>query len=322
MTVPVSSIAKAVVLTELSGVADGRARQLIDDFGSPAAVHEATLEDFEDYHYIDAETFADLQSLDDDLSRVEADLRECRDRGIGLIPFFDKRYPDRLKAVSGPLLLYARGNLSLIHHQDSVGFTGTREASAQAVEWTKETAEELAEAGRVVISGGATGIDTAAHHGALAADGDTIVVLGTGIDVPYPETNESLFERIVEENGLILSQRPPDAGPSRSGFLTRNKTLTGLSHTVTVVATDGSGGTMSTYEDATDQGRLVVCPDPELQLEPTGGIEGILEENGAEAVRDAEEILSVQGESMADTSTDETTSEQEQTGQVKFDDFS
>jgi DNA processing protein len=238
-----------------------------------------------------------------------------------LIPFFDNRYPDRLKTISGPLLLYGRGNLSLIHKKDSIGFTGTREASAQALEWTKETAKELAKAGRVVISGGATGVDTAAHHGALDAGGDTIVVLGTGIDVPYPETNESLFERVVKENGLILSQRPLGSGPTRSGFLSRNETLTGLSHTVTVVATDGSGGTMSTYEDSVDQGRLVVCPDPELQLNPTEGIEGILDKNGAETVRNAKEILSAQRISMEEPPTDEIRSKQEETNQVDLEEY-
>jgi len=232
------------------------------------------------------------------IEELEAQFVDCQKRDIGLIPFFDDRYPDRLAAVSGPLLLYARGNISLIHHEDSVGFTGTREASAEAVAWTKETAKTLAASNRVVISGGATGVDTAAHQGALESDGDTIVVLGTGIDVPYPKNNEQLFERVVNEGGLLLSQRQPQASPSRSGFLNRNQTLTGLSQAVTVVATDGSGGTMSTYQDATTQDRLIFCPDPELGLEPTGGIKQILQDEGAIPVTTAAEMLAYQDRNM------------------------
>jgi len=321
MTASVSSIAKAVALTDLSGVADGRAKQLIRDFGSPEAVFEAPLNAFEEYHYIDESTYNDLQALDELIPALETRYEHCRNRNIGLIPFFDPRYPERLQSVSGPLLLYARGKMSLIHHPDSVGFTGTREASDDAVKWTKQTAYDLADEGRVVISGGATGIDTAAHEGALDANGDTIVVLGTGIDVPYPADNEELFERIVDSGGLLLSQRPPDAEPSRSGFLNRNQTLTGLSHTVSVVATDGTGGTMSTYDDATDQGRIVVCPDPDLELTPTAGIEDILEDDHTTAVHNAADIIARQHAAIRDSASERQTAESQENKQVRFDDF-
>lgn len=321
MSVNIRKIAKAVALTELSGVADGRAKQLIADFESPEAVYNASIEDFQEYHYIDSDTYSNLQELDNEIESLKNRFQECLNRNIDLIPSFGPRYPDRLKSVSGPLLLYARGNVSLLHSTNSIGFTGTREASAQAVEWTKETAEFLADSGRVVISGGATGIDTAAHHGALAVGGDTIVVLGTGIDVPYPESNETLFERIVDNSGLILSQRPPDAKPSRSGFLSRNKTLTGLSQTVSVVATDGSGGTMSTYEDAVGQDRVIVCPDPELELNPTEGIEQILDEGEAIPIQHANEILAIQGDSSKNSNTRESGTTGEKTGQMNFDEF-
>jgi DNA processing protein len=321
MSVSTEKLAKAVALTELSGVADGRAKELIHDFGSPEAVYEATFEDFQDYYYIDDSTYNDLQNIDNEIETLENRFEECLDRNIELIPEFDSRYPDRLKSVSGPLLLYARGNVSLLYSNNSIGFTGTREASTQAVKWTKEIAEFLADSDRVIISGGATGVDTAAHHGALAADGDTIVVLGTGIDVPYPESNEALFERIVDNNGLILSQRPPDAKPSRSGFLSRNKTLTGLSQTVSVVATDGTGGTMSTYEDAVNQDRAIVCPDPELELNPTEGIEQILQEDGAIPITDPNEILAMQRDGNNSLNIKESESKPDKTDQMKFDQF-
>ncbi len=321
MTVALNLIAKTVALTELPGIADGRARQLIEAFGSPEAVYNASFDSLSEYHYINDTTYEKLSKLDSVIEELEERYATCQDQGIGLIPFFDDRYPDRLNAVSGPLLLYARGKISLIHHKDSVGFTGTRKASAEAVEWTKETSRTLAESGRVVISGGANGIDTAAHQGALEAEGDTIVILGTGINVPYPKGNNTLFEHTVDKGGLLLSQREPHAGPSRAGFLNRNQTLTGLSQAVTVVATDGSGGTMSTYKNACTQDRSVFCPDPELGLEPTTGIEQILRENGATPVVRAEEILAYQNREM-DAENDTVDNSEKNTGEGSSDQFS
>lgn len=323
MTTSIKTIAKAVALTELSGIADSRAKKLIDDFESPEAVYDASLSEFSEYHYIDEATYEALQSHEATVRQILSELDRCRQNGVDLIPIFDDQYPDRLKNVSGPLLLYAQGNTELLSRDDSVGFTGTREASEEATDWTHKVAADLATEDRVIISGGATGIDTAAHSGALDAAGKTISVLGTGINVSFPEENEQLFERIVDNDGLLLSQRRLDAGPSRSGFLNRNATLTGLSHAVVVVATDGTGGTMSTYSDAKSQERLIFCPDPELQLEPVAGIEQIAAEE-AIPIHRYEEILANQDRTKNSTGTDEPDADSSDIGrgQSSIDDFS
>lgn len=322
MTTSIKTIAKAVALTELSGVADSRAKKLIEDFGSPEAVYNASLAELSEYHYIDESTYEVLQSHEATVSQILSELDRCRQNGINLISIFDDQYPDRLKAVSGPLLLYAQGNTALLSRDNSVGFTGTREASEEAVDWTRTIAADLAAEDRVVISGGATGIDTAAHSGALDAAGKTISVLGTGIDVPFPKENEQLFERIVDNDGLLLAQRRLGAGPSRTGFLNRNATLTGLSHAVVVVATDGTGGTMSTYSDAKSQERLIFCPDPELQLEPAAGIEQIAAEE-AIPIHRYEEILANQDrfKNLTDTDGTDSVSSDTNRGQSSIDDF-
>lgn len=290
MSVNPEKIAKAVALTQVSGIADGRAKELITELGSPSAVHNASYEKFEKFYYVDEETYDEIKSLQPVINELENRFAECIDRGIHLIPIFDTRYPKRLKSVSGPLLLYAQGDVQLLSRKNSIGFTGTREAEKSAKEWTKETAQTLASNGHVVISGGARGVDSAAHRGALNAGGDTIVVLGTGIDVPYPEANEELFDVVVDQEGLVLSQRKPNAGPSRVGFLNRNQTLTGLSKSVIVVATDGEGGTMSTYENAKQQERSIFCPNPN-KVDHSDGIKQILDESEAIEVDTAEDIL-------------------------------
>jgi DNA processing protein len=319
MTTSIKTIARAVALTELSGIADSRAKELIRDFGTPNAVYEASLDEFSEYYYVDESTYDTLQSHDTTIRQILSELERCRQNGIDLIPSFDDRYPDRLEAVSGPLLLYARGNTSLLSSEDGVGFTGTREASEDAVNWTRDLAADIAAEDRVIISGGANGIDTAAHVGALDTEGKTISVLGTGINVPFPKENKQLFKRIIDNNGLLLSQRRPDAGPSRSGFLNRNATLTGLSHSVVVVATDGSGGTMSTYSDAKSQERLIFCPDPELGLQPVAGVKQISTDE-AIPIRRYEEILAHQDQDIEQTETDDTHPDMN-SGQASIDDF-
>lgn len=293
MTWSSKRIAKAVALTELPGVGHSRAIELLEEFGDPQSVFAASKGALADYHYIDDTTYNQLQNLDPTVTELQNRFEQCREEGIHLIPVLDDRYPEQLQSISGPILLYARGNVDLLDAKMGVGFTGTRDASDEAVEWTQEVANTLADEGRVIISGGATGIDTAAHKGALNAGGDTIVVLGTGINVAYPEENEFLFTEIVNRGGLLLSQRPPNAKPSRAGFLNRNATLTGLSHSVAVVATDGTGGTMSTYNDARSQGRSIFCPDPDLELAPVEGIKKIARAD-AIPIRRGEEILAYQ----------------------------
>lgn len=320
MTLSTEEIARTLALTEISGIADGRAKELVSDFGSAEAVLAASPSELEEYHYINDEAIEHIENIDADVADWAARLESCREEGIKLISVFDDRYPDRLKQVSGPLLLYAKGDTELLTETDAIGFTGTREASEDAVTWTRNTATRLAEEGRTIISGGAEGIDSAAHLGALVRTGKTIVVLGTGINVPYPPENETLFERVVDEGGLLLAQRPPDASPSRAGFLNRNVTLTGLSDAVTVVATDGSGGTMSTYSDAKSQERQVFCPDPELELEPIKGIEKISNEV-AIPVRRAEEILAYQDNRESDMTSDPEEIPSTK-GQSSIDDFS
>lgn len=295
------TIAEALALTEISGIASGRVRALVNDFGGLKAIYSAEDDDLLDYHFIDVETITQIRSLEETIVEWEDRLETWRENGIELVFFLEDSYPQQLTEAGGPLLLYCRGDTSLLQ-EGGIGFTGTRSASDQAIEWTRDIAEQLGQR-EVIISGGALGVDGAAHKGALDAGGETIVVFGTGLNVPYPEAHEPLFDKVVEEGGLLVSQRPPDAGPSRSGFLKRNETLTALSDAVTVVATDGSGGTMATYRNAKEQGKQIYCPDPELKLQPVGGIREIANEE-ATPIQEVAEILTEQVESE-DTADDE-----------------
>lgn len=268
------TLSKIVALTELDGVGNKRALELYRSFSNVESLYRSRLAAFEEFHYIDAATHNQLQTLDTTIEKYQRLFRDCEAHDIDIIGFEDDSYPSQLLEYHAPLALYVRGRVNLLT-KPSVSFTGSRETDSDGQKWARETSKRLADEGYVIVSGGAIGADTAAHEGAIEVDGETVVVLGTGIRQPYPEENVGLFETIVENGGAVISHRRPEAGPSRAGFLNRNKTNSGLSKGIVVVATDGSGGTMSQYSDAKSQEKQIFVPDSTLGLEPAAGVKEI-----------------------------------------------
>lgn len=283
------NLSRLIALTELSGVGDKRAVQLYQSFDSLKNLFSAELEAFDQFHYIGEENIRELRNLESTIQRYEKLFRQCEEAGISIIGIEDPLYPDDLRDYHSPLVIYAKGNTDLLN-RSSISFAGSRDTDINGQKWTSDVAERLAD-DYVIVSGGATGADAAAHKGALQACGETLVVLGTGVENWYPEENEELFNRILDEGGLIISHQTPDTGPSREGFLHRNKTNSGLSEAIVLIATDGSGGTMSQYSDAVSQEKPVFAPEPEMGFEPTDGIREIVESEEAKPITSAEEIL-------------------------------
>lgn len=282
------SLAELRSLTDVSGIGDRRATALYRQFDSVAAMANAPLEQFDDFHYVDANTLAEIRDLDHAIESYRETFDELRQSGTALVGIEDARYPDELREAHAPILLYARGNVSLLGER-GVTFSGSRETETRGCEWTRTVASNLADS-YVIVSGGATGVDTAAHRGALDADGDTIVVYGTGLNSPYPSENAPLFEEIVESGGLLVSERPVDAGPDRHGFLQRNQTNAALGDAVVIPAAAQSSGTMSQFEDARAQDRPVFVPDQALEFTPTDGIATMRESEGVTSVSEASDV--------------------------------
>lgn len=166
----------------------------------------------------------------------------------------DALYPAALARLPRPpALLYALGVTSLLE-QRLVALVGARAALREGVETAERLAGELAQAGLVVISGGAIGIDAAAHHGCLAAGGGTVVVLGNGLDRPYPARNRPLFRRCLEGGGLLLSPFPTGTPPRRNHFPQRNGIIAALARVVVVVEAGPASGSLQTAAWATRLG--------------------------------------------------------------------
>lgn len=170
----------------------------------------------------------------------------------------DPEYPALLKMIpQAPPALYVAGNPDLLR-TPCIGIVGARKASPYGEWCAGELGKKAAEYGITVVSGMAAGIDAKAHWGALLGGGKTIAVLGSGVDVCYPESNRNLYERIRKE-GAVISEYPPGFSPSRTTFPARNRIISGLSRGVVIVEAALKSGSLITAEHAVKQGREVLA---------------------------------------------------------------
>ena len=198
------------------------------------------------------------------VERVEAELAAGARVGARLILLGDADYPDMLAAVDPPPpLLWARGDIALLS-RPCIGVVGARIASAGGQRIARGLSQQLGEAGHVVVSGLARGIDAAAHQGALPTG--TVAVLGGGVDDIYPAENADLYRQVVE-HGCIVSESPVGARAQARDFPRRNRIISGLSRGVIVVEAEIRSGSLITARLANEQGRDVFAV-PGSPLDP------------------------------------------------------
>ena len=210
--------------------------------------------------------------------------------GLRLLTFDDPQFPARLAAIPDPpLLLFVQGSVESLS-LDSLAIVGGREASGAGQRFATGMAEQLANAGLTIVSGLAVGIDTAAHIGALKGRSPTIAVLGSGHERLYPSRNASLANRICEQGGAVISEYPPQFGPTRYRFPERNRIVSGLAHGVLVIEAREKSGSLITASYALEQGREVMAvPGPVTSHLSRGG--HALIRDGAGLVEDAKDVL-------------------------------
>jgi DNA processing protein len=173
----------------------------------------------------------------------------------------------------------------------SVAVVGGRRASPLRRAAARSLAAGLASAGWCVVSGGAVGVDAAAHTGALDAAGGTVVVLGCGLDVPYPRANGGLFARVRAAGGTLLSEHPPGTGPRAAHFLPRNRLIAALAAAVVVVEAAEGSGSLSTARAAGSRGAGRVLVLPGAPWDPGAAGCNQLIRDGATLVRSLPDIL-------------------------------
>ena len=224
------------------------------------------------------------------LKEEEKILNYCYKNNIGIISYFDKEYPNKLKKInSPPIILFYKGNIQLLNKR-GISVVGSRKSSLKALEWTNNICKDLIEKEYVIISGGAKGIDFIAHNSALNNKGHTICVLGCGLNNIYPKENKQLIEKI-EKEGLILTEYSPNKKVNRFSLLERNRITSGLGEKLLIIASNADGGSMSQFKVGVLQKKEIFVPDLSLSLEPNEGIKEIIKNKQGLPILNSKDIF-------------------------------
>jgi len=223
---------------------------------------------------------------------VETIVREIAESNGNFITDEDREWPHQIRdLITPPIGLIVRGN---IYDCNSVAIVGTRNPTTYGARVASEFASGFADRGITIVSGGAYGIDTHAHRGALAAEGRTIAVLASGISVTYPAANERLFEEILE-NGALISEVMPRERARPERFLTRNRLIAAYAKATIVVEAAFRSGSLRTARDAAELLRIVLAVPGPINSPSSDGCHRLIGERCAEivtSVADAMEFLS------------------------------
>jgi len=241
-------------LKETAHLSCDKACRLISEFGSAEAVYNLSESALHQEIYLNAKDIVALSCKE--LEKADQIINNCKRRGIEIITFSDKKYPNRLREIHHPpLVLYAVGNMPEIDRLPAFGIVGSRSPDMNSSAFAKKMSGELTQAGMLIVSGMAKGIDAEAAYGALEY-GPTVAVLGTAIDNVYPKNHTDLYRKISQK-GVVLSEYPPGARTYATSFIERNRIIAGLSIGVLVVQAGEKSGSLKTARYAEEYGRYV-----------------------------------------------------------------
>lgn len=215
--------------------------------------------------------------------------RECEERKIVAITYFDVAYPSYLKEIDQPpWILYIKGDHSVLQ-TPCLAIVGARRPTAYGIQMTKKFARSLAREGLTIVSGMAYGVDAKAHQSTLDVQGKTIAVLASGVDVVYPKRNRRLYDQIVQ-HGAVVSESAPGTPPVPGLFPLRNRLISGLSMGTLVVEAAKKSGSLITANYSLEQNREVFAiPGPVGSPLSEGTLQLIQE--GAKCVKEAKDVL-------------------------------
>ena len=276
-----------IALKSVDGVGNIGFKNLIDAFGNPQSVFNASLHTLTVVPGIGKITAANIKDFNE-WNKIEEELELIKKHDARIITYQDLIYPKSLLNIYDfPPFLYVKG---LLQEDDiNIAVVGSRLASTYGKFSTERLCRELALKGITVVSGLARGIDSAAHKGALAGGGRTIAVLGCGLDVIYPSENEKLYAEIVSQ-GAVITEFSFGSPPAASNFPARNRIISGISLGVVVVEANEKSGSLITARLALEQGREVFAVPGSIDSAGSRGTHKLIKQ-GAKLIENVHDIL-------------------------------
>lgn len=265
-------------------------KHILEDFSSVKALYDANIIEWKMSPNLTQKQINKLETTD--INSIDEIIYACQNNNWQIIDYEDEKYPQRLREIyNPPCVLYVDGELPDIDSLVTIAVVGTRKASEYAVKATHLMSRGITECGAVVVSGGALGVDTYAHKGALAAGGKTITVLGCGLGASYLSENKQLRDEI-KKNGALVTAYPPFTRASRTTFPMRNRIISGLSLGVLVVEAGVKSGSLITANFANEQGRDVFAIPASVLSEDFAGTNKLIDD-GAMVATNPAHIISV-----------------------------
>ena len=278
-----------IALNMIEHVGPVRVRQLLEFFDEAPAILRASKQQLLQVRGIGAETAEAIAAWEKTID-LGGELRRIRDYGCHVLVQSDEAYPELLRQIyDPPVVLYVKGDLTG-KDKNAVAMVGSRMTTHYGLEVARKLAYQLAYVGVTVVSGGARGIDTAAHQGALTAKGRTVVVLGNGINIVFPSENAQLFERVAS-NGAVITQFPFNRIADKQSFPIRNRIVAGMTLGTVVVEANLTSGALITANFAVDYGRQVFAVPGRIDSPRSKGCHDLIKK-GAKLCEGAEDILS------------------------------
>lgn len=259
-----------LALLQLPRVGRKTAKRFLDIYGGKIYTDISDIwYDFDDFKGA-KKSLLDItkKSFIETYQKVELIQEKCMKMDINIIGWNDLEYPSMCRNIlDPPLILFAKGNIANVNNNICVAVIGTRQPSQFALKMSNRIGRILAEQEVIVVSGLAIGCDSAAHSGCIEGGGRTFAILANGLDTVYPRSNRKLAQNILDTNGCLLSEYPPETKILNNYFIERDRLQSGLSSGVIVIETDIKGGTMHTATFAKRQGREIACLDHSSQTQ-------------------------------------------------------
>ncbi len=278
-----------LALSLVRGIGPARLKQLLRRFDSPTGVLQAPAAELDKCRFLSEQQIRTIGQADTLRRAADIELDKLARLGGQVLTLADKAYPALLRQTAQPPpVLFVRGRTELLC-SPSVAIVGSRAATSYGRRVSFHLARELANHSVCVVSGLALGIDAEAHAGCLAGGGDTIGVLGCGLDVVYPGRNRSLYAAIAER-GLLVSEYPLGTRPEPFRFPARNRIIAGLSSGVVVVEASRKSGSLITVQYGLEEGREVFCVPGQIDSVKSSGTHWLLQQ-GASLIVCADDIV-------------------------------